>query len=69
MKNRFLLVLFNGEYGETVKYCGADELEAYRQYKRLSNHTKKIIKADVIQKRILDVDFIISYDNVEVIRQ
>lgn len=70
MSGEFFMVLFEGEYGEAVAYCGDSEIEAYKKFKERSKlYRPRIIKANVKRRLILGTPFIMSYDIIEVIKE
>ncbi|MDK0636907.1 hypothetical protein P5F55_13920 [Clostridium perfringens] len=68
MSGEFLLVTFQGEYGEAVKYCGCNEIEALKLYKQLKTPFKHIVRANVKRRLIRNTPFIMSYDVIEVLK-
>ncbi|MGU8572719.1 hypothetical protein ACV3Q2_02235 [Clostridium perfringens] len=70
MSGEFFLVVFIGEYGESIAYCGDSEIEAYKKYREKSKIYKpKLVRANVKRKLILGTPFIMSYDIIEVIKE
>lgn len=69
MSGNFILVIKDkGFKFEEVHYCGNNEIEAQRKYKRLEGCQRTMVKADVKRRMIQNVPFIMSYEVTEVIK-
>ena len=69
MSGNFILVIKDkGLRYEEIHYCGNDEIQAQRRYKKLEGCQRLMVKADVKRQMIQNVPFIMSYEVTEVIK-
>lgn len=69
MTGNYILVIKNkGQRYEEIHYCGNDEIQAQRKYKRLEGCQRIMAKAFVKRQMIQNVPFIMSYEVKEVIK-
>ena len=66
----FLVITDMNTYDEDIGYCGINELEAYRQFKKLKGRHKRVnmVKAEVKKIVIRNIEFINEYKIIEIIR-
>ncbi|HBI7084825.1 TPA: hypothetical protein K8M77_000296 [Clostridium perfringens] len=69
MSGTFIMVIKDkGQMFEEVHYCGNDEIQAQRRYKRLEGCQRLMVRAEVKRQMIQNVPFIMSYEVIEVIK-
>lgn len=66
----FLVITDMNTYDEDIGYCGINELEAYRQFKKLKGRHKRVnmVKAEVKKIVIRNIEFINEYKIIEIIK-
>lgn len=62
--NKFVLVDSMGDLGENFIGAYDSEIEAYRDYKKVSTKSKKILKANVTYVNINGMTFFHSYEKI-----
>lgn len=69
MEGNYILVIKDkGQRYEEIHYCGNDELQAQKRFKRLEGCQRLMAKAEVKRQLIQNVPFIMSYEITEVIK-
>lgn len=64
----YIVVKDSGLYTEEIYYTGNNELEAFRNYKRIKSGKKNIFIANIKRDLVFGVPFIDTYEILEVIR-
>lgn len=65
---KFLVITNKDFEDEEIYYCGDVEFEAFKKFKELPHKMKQIVKAKVEMCKILGVDFIKTYEVIEIIK-
>lgn len=65
--DKFVLIDSMGELGENFIGAYDSEIEAYKDYKKVSTKSKKILKANVTYVNINGMTFFHSYEKIRVI--
>ena len=63
--NKYVLVDSMGNLGENFIGAYDSEIEAYKDYKKVSSRSKRILKANVTYVKINDMTFIHSYEEIQ----
>ncbi|MCF0149478.1 MAG: hypothetical protein HUJ77_13930 [Clostridium sp.] len=66
----FLVITDINTYDEDIGYCGINEIEAYKQYKKFKTRHKRvnIVRAEVEKIVIRNIEFISDYKIIETIK-